>query len=596
MAPGRRPSPWVRWAEGPRPTPAGGPRPSYGRRGRSSADCCHRRSGTAFLRAQGTLNIPTPREQTFVVEQSPNNVWDSFNPFTVNGEAYNYGYAIVCREYLFYLDLLTGTMTPWLATGYTYNPDYTECTLSLNPAVKWSDGQPFTSDDVVFTQNMLLQTPNLNGADRAILDIASVSASDPQTVVFALKAPNPRFHYRFIASIIGDDMRIVPKHIWEGQDPNSFQFNPPVQTGPYTLQESTSTGLYYLWAKNPNYWNSAVLDPAPQYVMYVQSSSVDTSVQEFLAGNLDVSNNIDYLNQQVVASQVDTIAQFAYPDPNPRAFHFNSDSPTGLFATGAGKWAMSYLMDRETYANTIWQPTSRPASYPWADYASWAPWAPDSVMSKFDFSYSTDMANQALDALGSTRDGDTRSLNGKPLVLDMITPVTSSSAEFALGNALVEAAKGVGIQISHRSLPGSAWSDAWQTGQFDISNHWAGGMALDPNQMYTNYHSRNYRPLGQRTNVFNEVRLRDPQLDALIDQLANVDPSDQANRPTFDQALDVWMTDLPYSSTIQTLYAQLFSTQYWTGWPTDDNPFANPLSWWGHFMFTIGGVKPAGGQ
>ena len=59
------------------------------------------RRAPAFLRAQGTLNIPTPREQTFVVEQSPNNVWDSFNPFTVNGEAYNYGYAIVCREYLF---------------------------------------------------------------------------------------------------------------------------------------------------------------------------------------------------------------------------------------------------------------------------------------------------------------------------------------------------------------------------------------------------------------------------------------------------------------------------------------------------------------
>jgi len=67
------------------------------------------------LLAQGTANIPTPREQTFIVEQSPNNVWDSFNPFIPNGEAYNYGLAIVCREYMFYSNFLTGEVSPWLA-------------------------------------------------------------------------------------------------------------------------------------------------------------------------------------------------------------------------------------------------------------------------------------------------------------------------------------------------------------------------------------------------------------------------------------------------------------------------------------------------
>lgn len=44
----------------------------------------------ASLLAQGTANLPTPRNQTVVIEQGTNNVWDSFNPFIPNGEAYNY--------------------------------------------------------------------------------------------------------------------------------------------------------------------------------------------------------------------------------------------------------------------------------------------------------------------------------------------------------------------------------------------------------------------------------------------------------------------------------------------------------------------------
>src|SRR5688500_10067116 len=59
-------------------------------------------------------NIPTPREQTVVINQGTNNVWDSFNPFIPNGEAYNYGLAIVCREYMFYSNFLTGEIKPWL--------------------------------------------------------------------------------------------------------------------------------------------------------------------------------------------------------------------------------------------------------------------------------------------------------------------------------------------------------------------------------------------------------------------------------------------------------------------------------------------------
>ncbi len=172
--------------------------------------------GTTRQTGGQEANLPTPREQTVVIEQSPNNVWDSFNPFIPNGEAYNYGYAIVCREYMFYSNFLTGEIRPWLGQEYVYNEDFTQCTLTLNPNARWSDGEPFTADDVVFTQTLLLENPQLNGAAEAIRDVAAVSATDAQTVVWDLTAANPRFHYRFIAGIIADGVRVVPRHIWEG--------------------------------------------------------------------------------------------------------------------------------------------------------------------------------------------------------------------------------------------------------------------------------------------------------------------------------------------------------------------------------------------
>ena len=129
-------------------------------------------SGSSNLASFQDANIPTPREQTVVINQGVVNVWDSFNPFIPNGEAYQYGLAIVCREYMFYSNFLTGEIRPWLATEYAYNEDFTQCTLTLNPNVKWNDGEPFTADDVVFTQTMLLDNPQLNGAAGAIRDVA----------------------------------------------------------------------------------------------------------------------------------------------------------------------------------------------------------------------------------------------------------------------------------------------------------------------------------------------------------------------------------------------------------------------------------------
>ncbi len=543
-------------------------------------------------------NLPTPREETVVIEQNPNNVWDSFNPFIPNGEAYNYGLVSCCREMLFYVNFMTGETKPWLGKEWKYNDDFTACTLTIRDDVTWSDGEPFTAHDIVFSQQMLIDNPSLNGSAGVREWVDKVEADDDYTVTWTLSKKDTRFHYRFLAGIISDGIRIVPQHIWEGEDPSTFKANPPIQTGPYVLKEASATKLYFLWEKNENYWNKAELDPEPKYVLYRQQSEIDTAVQEFLNGNIDDSSRLagDYLNQQMIMSQTEKYSSFIFNDPCPRGFHINVDSPSGLFKTAEGRWAISHLIDRDLIGNTIYQPSTVPATYPWASYEGWQPWAPDEVMDQFDPTFHVDKANELLDSLGATeRDGDDiRMLDGKPLKLTMICPMETTAPEYQMGLTLVNTAKEAGLDIELKAMPGSAHWDAFDNGDYDISAHWICGMQFDPVQLWNWFHSENYFPVGERTNRGNAVRFQDKEFDALVDELRELDPEDEANRPKFDAALEKFMTESPSVASVQQIFPVFFGTSYWEGWPTVEDPYALPTSWWGHYMFTLAGLRKAG--
>ncbi|MGC4105785.1 MAG: ABC transporter substrate-binding protein [Thermomicrobiales bacterium] len=544
---------------------------------------------------QGAGNVPTPRDQTLVIEAETSNVWDSFNAFIPNGDAYNYGISQLARENLFYVNFVTGEIKPWLAEKFEYNADHTEVTLHLNPKVMWSDGKPWTSADVVFSQQMLIKNPQLNGAAAVIDQVKDVKATDDHTVVWTLNAANPRFHYRFYAGVICDGVQVVPKHVWENEDPGTFKDNPPIRTGPYTLKEASASKLYYLWEKNPTYWAKDVMDPAPQYVMFVQTTSPDTSVQEFLAGSTDIGN-VDYLNQQLIMSQTDKTAQNIFADPCPRGFYFNEASTSGLFANADAKWAFSHLLDRDTIAKTISQPESRPAHYPWADYEGWKKWAPDSVLDKFDWSFDPEKAKALLDGIGAKADGDTRSFNGKPIELTMICPMPTNNAMYQIGETLAAEAAKVGIKIDQKSLPGSAYWDSLALGDFDIANHWLCGMEYDPINVYNGFDSKNFQPIGTRVTQGGDIgpaRVQNKDFDDVLAQLQEISPDDPKAQALYDQALEIWAANLFSMPSIEQIAPFLYNTTYWTNWPPTENPPTIPANWWGGFLFTIGNLKKA---
>lgn len=183
-------------------------------------------------------------------------------------------------------------------------------------------------------------------------------------------------------------------------------------------------------------------------------------------------------------------------------------------------------------------------------------------------------------------------MNGEPLELEIITPTAVGQPEFQIAELLASEAAKIGLKMTVSSLPGPTFDDAWNLGQFDVSSHWLCGVALDPAQLYTQYLTRKYEPIGERTTQGNQTRTQISELNDIALELESLNPEDPENKPKFDQSLEAFMSNLPAMPSIQTIYPFIFNTAYWTNWPTDDNRYNIAANWWSQFLFVIGSLEP----
>jgi peptide/nickel transport system substrate-binding protein len=105
-------------------------------------------------------------------------------------------------------------------------------TVDLRDNLIWSDGQPFTADDVVYTIETILGNNQLAWNPDLSLWVDKVTKTGDFQVEFSLKKPNPRFHSLFEARWNG--VYMMPKHQFEAvSDLASFKNEKPVVLGAY---------------------------------------------------------------------------------------------------------------------------------------------------------------------------------------------------------------------------------------------------------------------------------------------------------------------------------------------------------------------------
>ena len=152
-----------------------------------------------------------------------------------------------------FLSLLTYDVNlkpmPSLAKSWTISPDGKTYTFKLETNVKWHDGKPLTSDDVLYTVKEFL--PITHPRAKAIFGrCESITAPDAHTVVFKLAEPFSPFIGAFDIS----NLPVMPKHVYAGTDvtKNPANLN-PIGSGPFKLKEWVRGSHIHL-VRNDNYF------------------------------------------------------------------------------------------------------------------------------------------------------------------------------------------------------------------------------------------------------------------------------------------------------------------------------------------------------
>ncbi|WP_405765133.1 ABC transporter substrate-binding protein [Streptomyces sp. NBC_01538] len=223
-------------------------------------------------------------------------------------------------------------------------------TYTLRDGVEFSDGEPLTPADVVFTYRTVLDAKTNNTARSELDAIKAVRASGDDQVVFTLKYPYAPFAGRTV-------LPIVPEHIAGAQDPNTGSFNTkPVGTGPYVLA-GWSKGEKLTFKANPGYWGGA-----PKVKTFTMAVIADDNVRatRLRSGDLDGA----VLPPNLAATFKNDTGRKTY---DAKSYDFRTVTlPTENKVTGdrAIRQALDAAVDRQTMVDKILDGAGRPAYGP----------------------------------------------------------------------------------------------------------------------------------------------------------------------------------------------------------------------------------------
>lgn len=535
---------------------------------------------------------------------------DIWNPY-IPGTFVLQGMIETMIEPLFMLNYETGKIDGWLGESFEANEAQDEWTIKLKQGTEWSDGQPLTSEDVVFTIEMLKKNvPQLNWSGAVEKWVKSVEAVDDRTVKFVLTEPNPRFVMENLAGTTSQAIDVLPKHIWEGQDPVTFrnEFNAdtgaPIFSGPYTVLRFSSTEFIY--KLNENWWGAktgAFKLPKPKEIHYVWQASAETTNQMLADNQLDLGGATGLSGMQALIASNPKLKSYnsnppyAWRDPCPRMFTVNHTVPP--WDKKEMRWALSYAFNRQQLVDVIWEGTSVPTGFIFPDYPSMKPYidAIQDIVAPIA-EYNPDKSRELIEAQGYTRDessGFYVGPDGENLSIDVVAPPFMEQIATLVVQQLNEA----GIDAVLRILEWGIFREQTGRGQFESSTDWSGcGSVIEPWFGMNRYHKDWARPVGEAgteyvDNTSNAGRWKNDEYSALLDEMGKLPLGDPKVIELEKQAAKIWADELPAIPLAQQPALLLFNETHWKNWPTSDNNYIQPPSWWQHFLRVLTELEPA---
>jgi peptide/nickel transport system substrate-binding protein len=410
--------------------------------------------------------------------------------------------------------------------------DLTEVTLKLMEGVLWSDGEPFTAEDVKFTVEWVKNPDNNSTNQNSFEAIESVEVIDELTAKVTFTGPNPIWFDPFTGTSTGF---VYPKHVLEGgKEAHDAFLSAPVGTGPYVVESFTPNdqGTYVINEnyREPNkpFFSRVVLKgggDAPAAARAV----LQTGDYDF-AWNLQVEPNVltDMEGEDAPGKLT------PYPGINIERFNFNfsdphtevdgershKDTPHPFFSDDAVRQAIATAIDRQTIADEFYGLGQQPASN--VIYGD-----PTTESPNTSWEFDLEKAAQILDDAGWTLDGDVRAKDGVEL---RIVYATSVNAVRQKTQAVIKSnLESIGIAVQLEQVDAGIYFDGGAGTEQNINHfYWDANMFQSvPNsprpiafveQWYAGPDGVNIAQAKNDWNGQNQARWQNEEYDALFEQ------------------------------------------------------------------------------
>lgn len=502
---------------------------------------------------------------------------ESNNPYVGDSSASKYGYGKVIFESLGLVNQ-TGDRetTPWLAESIEWNDDYTAVTVVPRKDVTWSDGKPFTADDIVYTYE-LVSTPALDTAGLKF-EGATVEG-DAVTLNFG--------ESKYVNQSRVLHVPIVPKHIWENlSDPatDPVKGDDLVGTGPYELS-NWSTESVTLEARD-DYWGGDLAVPELHYVSYGDNTALTTALAQ---GEADWAQAfIPQVQEQFLDADPEHNKFWAAPTTGSATLFMNLQQKP--FDDVAFRQALAWVIDRDAYVDIA------------REGASEAVWSvtglssilEDEIQPDFqgkEYSVDAEKARDLLESAGYTwKDDALIDPDGTPVSFTLSVPSGWSDWNTAQELIAEDVTEAIGAEVKIDMPDWGGWAGPRDEGTFSAIIHWLEDSGTAYGLYTSTMDPRWISPEGIAG--FNFGRFEDPAATEALNSYANASSDEQrtAALQTLETIFSEQVPAIPLGA--HPLLGE-FNTRNYVGWPSEEDPYASADPTQQNIVQILTKLKPA---
>ncbi len=423
------------------------------------------------------------------------------------------------------IDWDSSTVVPNIAESWEYSNDGKTFTLKFRPGMKWSDGEPFTSDDVAFWWNHVILNEDLTPSSPNELTINGKLAEFEQVDAYTVN-----LHFEGIpanlplnlAHAFGVNMvEQMPRHYLEQFHPDfveeaelnarieeegfenwmqlfnshsssanygmpQLDVNQPVLL-PYKLSKPLELNLMVA-ERNPYYWK---VDTEGNQLPYIDQVIITNVENQEVSDAIITAGEMNYVNTDT------TFANFPLYQDNAEANHYEvrnwntnrgaehaimlnhtttDEVLRGLINDVRFKQALSYAIDRQTISDVLYLGFGIPSQY---DVIPASAWYDEERVARFT-EYDVDRANELLDEIGLTERNDAGIRlrpDGEPLTLRLDYQVAATQND-GLAELLREFWGEVGVDLDARGEARDLLRSQIDNNEIEVGI-WQGGKSSD---------------------------------------------------------------------------------------------------------------------